>query len=77
MRVRNFYVTGSADGRETSISGGPRTANGGMELKLFQRDEKSSTLVYFVDCRVDVDGALATRIYDRWGGLVAEHITKR
>lgn len=37
--VRNFWIDGSIDGRETWLSGGPKSKSGGMRIQIFQRDE--------------------------------------
>jgi len=36
--VRNFYVTGKVDGRQTPVSFGPRRKDGGLNLRITQRD---------------------------------------
>lgn len=36
--VRNYYVNGTADGRETPARFGPRAADGGIAVVITQRD---------------------------------------
>lgn len=37
MAIRNFYINGRVDGRETKITGGPARKDGGMGVTITQR----------------------------------------
>lgn len=56
MAMRNFWVEGNIDGRETVLSGGPRAKDGGMNIKIFQRSEGQSRKAVEVNCYVGSDG---------------------
>lgn len=51
MSVRNFYVKGRADGRATSIEGGPRSKTGELDLTVYIRDEGGIETGVRVACR--------------------------
>lgn len=62
--VRNFWIEANVDGRETPVSGGPRSKDGGFELSVKIRNcgEIGST-VYFIDGFVNDKGKLETRVF--------------
>lgn len=37
MRVRNFWIEIEVDGKKTKVACGPRSADGGFTMKVFQR----------------------------------------
>jgi len=43
MAVRNFWIEADIDGRTTTLTGGPRSKDGGFSLDIFIRDEGAST----------------------------------
>lgn len=76
MAVRNFWVEGTIDGRETGVQGGPRAKDGGMTVFIKQRDGGSITCPVKVECYVDPDGSLITDVYLN-GVHIASHQTER
>jgi len=48
--VRNFWFEAEVDGRKEVISGGPRSADGGMVIRVFQRNDGEPTLVLCIEC---------------------------
>jgi hypothetical protein len=78
MAVRNFWVDGDVDGRETALSGGPRAKNGGMSIKILQRDNGNIVTAYKIYCGVSPDGKkLTSCVYDGLGNLVQKFETER
>ena len=75
--VRPFYVSGSVDGRTTPVSGGPRRLDGGMSLRITQRDNGSIVDAFRVESRSCADGTLLTEIIDDSGRVVASKVTQR
>lgn len=74
--VRPFYVSGSIDGRQ-SVSGGPRRLDGGMSLRITQRDEGSTVDAFRIESRSCSDGRLITEVIDDSGRVVASKVTVR
>ena len=56
--MRNWWIKGYVDGRKHPITGGPRNANGGFELYIYQRVEGSSVLVVSIEGIARTDGLL-------------------
>lgn len=65
MAVRNFWIDGDIDGRQTYLSGGPRSKSGGMDVTIYQREDGCIKTAVKVFCRaygsklittVDVNG---------------------
>lgn len=57
MNVRNCWVDADIDGRQSSLSGGPKAKDGGMYLVIRVREKgaiNSKKLV--VDIRTTIDG---------------------
>lgn len=78
MAVRPFYTESRIDGRQTLLSGGPRSKDGTMRTVIYQRDNGAITKAFSICCgRETVDGVekLVTSVYDSNGDLVAEHYT--
>ncbi len=50
MALRNFWVTASIDGRKTLLEGGPRSKDGGMTIRVYQRDDGGKTEAAVVRC---------------------------
>ena len=76
MAVRNFYVEAHIDGRETTLSGGPQNKQGGMTVRLYQRDDGAITEALMIDCE-ERDGVLITRVFDKDHNLLFTNETKR
>lgn len=73
--VRNFWVEASIDGRQTNLTGGPRTTHGGMAIDLYQREDGCISRPITIYCR-EWDGKLITEIYVN-GEKVSEVVTNR
>ena len=76
MAVRNFWLKADVDGRATTASCGPVSKDGGMDIRLYQRENGNSVPVLTVLCRED-NGKLKTTVRDREYNVVAEIITER
>lgn len=37
--VRNWWIEGSIDGRESTLTGGPVSKGGGIDITIYQRDK--------------------------------------
>lgn len=77
MAVRNFWVDGYIDGRETRLGGGPRSKDGGMRVELFQRENGGITTALKVECTAERDGTLVTTVLDEEDNLIFEKKTTR
>ena len=77
MAVRNFWIEADIDGRQSTLAGGPRNKNDGMEIDIYQRDD--GTIYHAVDiwCHVDPEGNLVTQIHNRQNDDITEVITRR
>lgn len=65
MAVRNFYVNGYVTGRETPITGGPRSLDGGMNLNLTIRENGSiSNTVIKINCYRDSNNKNHVTIFE-------------
>ena len=62
MAVRNFYLSGSVDGRKTEIGSGPRGRDGGMSFTITQREKGNIKEVIKIWCIVEDDGTLTTAV---------------
>ena len=58
--MRNFYMKSKVDGRKTSLTGGPRSRDGGMVITLFQKEKGESVEVLSVISTVLPNGDLKT-----------------
>jgi hypothetical protein len=68
MRVRNFYLSGSIDGRETLIGAGPRARDGGFEARVHVRDAgEVRWSVVSIQGFADDDGRLRLVVRDERG----------
>lgn len=76
MAVRNFWVEGQIDGRQSKLAGGPARKDGGLNLSVFQREDGGIVTAFKVCC-YEVDGNLITEVIDRNGALVASCETNR
>lgn len=79
--VRNYWITGTIDGRTSPLTGGPRDRTGGLELRILQRDRGDVITAAIVNGYVlrDPDGRtrLALVITDRNGDVVHRSTTYR
>jgi hypothetical protein len=76
-RLRNFWLSGTATGRRTSIGFGPALGpKGEMELTIYQRNQGIAAVAAKVLCYVGPDG-LVTKIYNGGGKAVYQIITER
>ena len=51
MAVRNFWIDADIDGRQTTLGGGPRSKDGGMDVTIYQRDEGGIKRAFTITCR--------------------------
>ena len=77
MHVRNFYVDGCVDGRQSNVSGGPKNKEGGMRLEVTQRNDGEVETAFVIKSYVAYDGELITRVTNSKGEIIGEHRTKR
>lgn len=75
--VRNFWVDCDIDGRESTLSGGPRCKTDGMTVAIKQRNNGEVETVLTVSCFVNTDGDLETYVTDAQGNEITKVITKR
>lgn len=61
MAVRNFWIRAHADGATRSVEAGPRAADGGMDITLYQRTAGEVVEVLTILCRW-LDGTLTTTV---------------
>lgn len=59
--VRNFWVDGYIDGRQTVLAGGPKSKDGGMGINIFQRDEGGIEEAVCIRCW-EIGGKLITTV---------------
>lgn len=77
MSVRNFWVEADVDGRETTLSGGPRSKDGGMYITLKQRSEGGIAVAFKIKCYVTQDGNLVSAVFDDEGQFITSFQTGR
>lgn len=75
--VRNFWIQGVVDGRESTVCGGPRKKDGGMSVNIYQRDNKEIITALEINGVADDDGNLTLTVKDKDGILIYELNTKR
>lgn len=75
--MRNFWLEGYVDGRETTVTGGPRRKEDGMKVYVYQREDGCSVKAVSIDCYRDDEGKLHTVVFNRKGERVADVITDR
>jgi hypothetical protein len=56
--VRNFWIEINVDGASKTIATGPRNANGGFSMTIYQRDKGTVSKALRVDGRVNSRGEL-------------------
>lgn len=60
--VRNFWVKVNVDGKKTGFASGPRSADGGMTIRVLQRSNGRPSEALEIDCRRLDDGTLVTSV---------------
>ena len=63
MATRNFWIDTNIDGRQTKLTGGPRSKDGGMTVTISQRNEGAIETPVKVECIPVEDNKLQTRVY--------------
>ena len=76
MAVRNFYVEANIDGRQNTLGGGPKSKEGEMSVRLYQRKEGEISEALMIDCEVHGD-KLVTKIYDSNHNVIFTYETER
>ena len=66
MAVHNFWLEANIDGKESLITGGPKSKDGGLNLDLFIRTHKQSERILNIQGFAHTDGELVlyVNIYD-------------
>lgn len=78
MALRNFWVDCYIDGKETPISSGPRSKDGGMEIIVSQRcDGESKAIVKIVSQPVVGTDEIVTVVKDHDNNVIKEIKTNR
>ena len=62
MAVRNFYMNADINGRKTALYGGPSARNGGMSIRITQRNQGGIDDAVSIQC-FELDGELNTDVY--------------
>lgn len=62
MATRNFWMSASIDGRTNRATGGPANKDGGMEIKVYQRDKGEITIPITIECYANAEGQLRTTV---------------
>lgn len=58
--VRNFWIEGIIEGRESPLTGGPRSKNGNFYLDIFIRDKGRVNHALYISGSVSCDGSKLT-----------------
>jgi len=79
--VRNFFIKVKVDGKQKTVATGPRGKDGGLYIRLYQRDNGEVTNPISIWCHVNQKGELITEVdYPRLGypeQKVILHATQR
>lgn len=70
--VRNFWIEVEVDGRRTRISAGPKSKDGGLSVRLFQRDRGEVREVLTIRSTVEVEGRLLRTVVDDLESVVSD-----
>lgn len=73
--LRNFWMTANVDGRESLVTAGPRSKDGGMSVNLAQLNCGESDMSLNVSC-IESAGKVSTIVRSH-GVLVAKYVTYR
>lgn len=72
MATRNFWIEAEVEGRKTSLAGGPRSKDGGMDILLTVREDGGISDAVRIVCRsngekntIMVCGPDGEKLYDR------------
>lgn len=79
VAVRPFYMTADIEGRRTELTGGPRSKDGTMEIKIQQRNKgEIETAFDIFSYSIEEDGKryLVTSVKDSQRRTVAMHKTE-
>ena len=74
--VRNFWLKSDIDGRQSRLTGGPRSKDGGFDLTVYVRDNSKVREALNILGRV-YDGKVHLTVQDSKGNVVFEQITDR
>ena len=68
MAVRNFYLVADIDGRKEALTGGPRSKDGGMYIRVNARKNGASVSACTIVCYFDPDtGTLKVNVFGAAG----------
>lgn len=67
--MRNFWLEADIDGRETLVTGGPRSKDGGMNVEISMRDGGCSVTACTIHC-YEYNGLLCVTVRDTDGNIV-------
>jgi hypothetical protein len=74
--VRNFWVSGGADGNNP-VGFGPKSAGGGITVRFQQRDKGSVTNALTVDGYAEANGTITLSVFGPDGSRIFQHVTAR
>lgn len=60
--VRNFWLSADVDGRTSTVTGGPRGKDGGITLRVYQRDSGAVMTALRIECLAFCDGTLRVEV---------------
>ena len=76
--VRNVWIDATIDGRDTKLSGGPVSKDGGARINLYQRNDGNVETALTIHTIVRSDGkTIETRVYDADHKIIHEVVTQR
>jgi hypothetical protein len=75
--IRNFWVEGKIDGRESKMTGGPISKTGGLNLTIYQRENNAIATAFEIECKATYGGTLITSIFDSNGNKLYSFTTRR
>ena len=64
MAIRNFWMEANVDGRDTAITGGTKSKDGGMSIKIHIRNKGGSQRALTIYCMVNNEGKLQIDVFD-------------
>ena len=62
MNVRNFWIDVDVDGKKSPIETGPRSENGGFQLRVLQRDNGLISEPVTISGKADNQGNLVLEV---------------
>lgn len=69
MSLRNFYIECEIDGKKTKLSGGPIKKDGGLSIKIYQRNCGEKILAGQIDAFLQNDGITLQSVYSFPSGV--------